>query len=292
VVGRVVRDDTGEAVAFAHVFVPPDGGGAFDLVRGPRNTESTAWRGTFSDGDGRFRIDRVAPGRHAVFARAEGLAASRGVPVMLEAGQTSAELRLEAGATVRGVVRSGGKPVAGARVAPASLDGKQPARTAISQEDGVFVLEEVPRGEIRFTARPYDVLSPSTFLVSQPVHEGVVIEVEPLATIAGLVLRGGKPVAGANIYLNGPNAHELAEVRAGADGRFEARGLRPGQWTLFASNDREGAFGRAPPVQLARGATAEVTIELAFSAAIAGRVVDQTGAPVADVSVSIVPTCG
>lgn len=279
IVGRVVRDDTGEPVPRAHVFLP----------RGPWGVESTAWRGTFTDRDGRFRIDRVAPGRHLVFARAEGMVGSlRGTPVTVEAGQTTEdlEIRLEAGSVLRGVVLERGAPVAGARVAATAVDGLRSARTAVSQKDGTFALEEVPRGDVRFTAWPHDVVAPTSFRVERGEHEDIVIEVEALGSIVGRVVRGRRPVAGARVQIHGPNERELAPIRTDADGRFEARGLHPGPWALFGESERDGRFGRAPEtVQVTRGATEEVTIDLAYGAAIAGVVVDQDGAPVPGVAV-------
>jgi len=124
------------------------------------------------------------------------------------------------------------------------------------------------------------------FRVTQSLHEGVEIEVEPRGSIIGHVVRGNRPVPGANIDIRGPNDNELDEVRADANGRFEARGLRAGPWVLFASDEAQGAFGRAPEtIQLARGQTAEVTIDVAYAASIAGRVVDQNGNAVPGVTV-------
>ncbi|MEO8699110.1 MAG: sigma-70 family RNA polymerase sigma factor [Kofleriaceae bacterium] len=274
IVGRVIRDDTGEPVASAHVFVP--GGRALQL-------ETTAWRGTFSDAQGRFRLDRVAPGRHLVQARAEGMVAStRGTPVIVAAGETTPEIeiRLEAGSRIQGVVREGSTPVAGARVATTAVA----SRTAVSQDDGSFVLDEVPRGELGFKAPPFDVISPKSLVVSEPEH-AVVIEVEQLGGIIGRVVRGKDPVAGTHVYIRGPNDFDLGTIRSDATGRFEARGLRPGPWTVGAADERVGSFGFADTVQLGRGETKEITVELAYSASIAGRVVDQNGAPVAGVSV-------
>jgi RNA polymerase sigma factor (sigma-70 family) len=276
IVGRVVRDDNRAPVAQAYVFLPP----------GPRGLQTTASRGTFTDGTGRFKIDRVAPGPHLVFARADGMAESRGTPVAVEAGQTTAEIeiRLETASTIRGVVVDHEhKPVVGARVATAAVDGGH-ASVAVSQEDGSFALTEVPRGTVRFTAFPYDVVTPQTFLANQPVHEGVVIEVASLGTIVGHVTHATKPVPGASISIQGPNDRELEPIHADADGRFEARGLRSGPWTLYASNDHEGSFGGPSTVHVSNGETAEVTIDITYSAAISGRVVDQNGEPVPGVT--------
>lgn len=277
VVGRVIRDDNGDPIVNAYVFVPP----------GPPGSDSAPLRGTFTDGSGHFRLDRMTAGRHLVFARAEGMSESpQATPAVVGVGQTSVEIeiRLEVGAVIRGTVVDGGRrPIAGALVA--ATDPRVVA-TAVSQEDGSFVLTGVPRNEIRFTARPYDVVKPTTLQVSQAKHDGVILEVEPLATIIGHVMRGKQPVPGANIDLRGPNDRELRPISADGSGRFEARGLRPGPWSVYAEDTRIGAFGGVPEtVQLGRGETKEVTIDITFAASIAGRVIDQNGSAVAGVTV-------
>jgi RNA polymerase sigma factor (sigma-70 family) len=277
IVGRVVDGETGEPVAHAYVLVP----------RGPPGSETTAQRATFSDEAGKFKIAGVAPGPHTVLAEAAGYVATQGgVPVTIDAGQTSIELviRLEHGSTIRGVVHKDDKPVAGAHVSVAADDAwRQPI--AVSQTDGSFVLTNVPHGSIRFTAHPYDVTSPETFMVSQPEHEGVVLEVKELGAIVGRVTRDQKPVPGAHMYINGPNERDLSPVIADSDGHYEVHGLRPGPWTVGASSESHGAFGTEPKaVQVQLGKTTEVNIDLAFAASIAGKVVDQTGAPVAGVA--------
>ena len=277
IVGRVIREDTQQPVAQAYVYVPA----------GPFDVERTGWRATFTDAAGRFRIDRLAPGNHRVFARADGLANSvYGVPVSVEAGQTSAEveIRLEAGSTIRGRVVDGDKAVSGARVAAGH-------RTAMSQDDGSFVLTGVTRGEVTLSASPYEVVKPKSLQVSQPLHDNVVLEVEPLGMITGLVVRGRDPVPGAAVYLKGPNTYELDPVHTDAQGRFVARGLRAGPWDVAAGSQTLGAFGGADQiVKLARGQTVDVTIDMKFAASISGRVVDQNGAPVPGMTVAFIHT--
>jgi RNA polymerase sigma factor (sigma-70 family) len=277
IVGRVVRDDTREPVAQAYVYVPA----------GPEGVQRTGWRATFTDANGMFRLDRLAPGRHLVFARADGLAnAVHGVPVSIEAGQTSAEIeiRLEVGAMLRGTVVDDGKGVPGLRVAAGG-------RTAFSQDDGSFVLTGVPYGDVKPTAMPYDVVRPTSIHVSAPLHDGVVLEVKPLGSIIGRVVRGRDPIPGAAVYLKGPNSQELDPVVTDLDGRFAARGLRAGPWDVAAGSQRLGAFGTVPEiVQLARGQTVEVTVDMGYAASISGRVIDQNGAPVPNVTVAFIHT--
>ena len=281
IVGRVIRDDNGSAIPNAYVFVPP----------GTPGSDSTPLRGTFGDASGRFRLDRMTAGRHLVFARAEGMSDSlQGTPALVGVGQTSIEieLRLEAGSLIRGtVIDRDGRPIAGARVAALDPLRTGPVATAVSQDDGSFVLSGVPRSELRFTAQPYDVVKPTTFRVSAPTHEGVTLEVESLGTIIGHVIRNKQPVPGANIFLDGPNDRELQQVHADAAGRFEAHGLQPGPWSVAAEDTSIGAFGSAvpDPVHLGRGETKEVTIDVKYAASIAGRVVDQYGNAVPGVSV-------
>jgi RNA polymerase sigma factor (sigma-70 family) len=277
VVGRVIREDTGKPVANAHVRLGP----------GQRGFERTASRAAFSGSDGRFRISGVAPGPHVLVAVADRLATARETPIVVEAGQTTEEidLVLETRSTVRGRVIDGGKPVAGAVVAARTGDAGRQSADAVSQEDGSFVLDRVPRGQVRFVARPYQVVRPETFEIVRPEHDDVTIEVDPLGVIAGRVLRRGRPVDAARIELRGPNSAEVEPVRTGLDGRFEARGLGPGEWRVIGSSERDGAFSPAQEVHLERGQRAEVTIDLSYGAAISGVVVDQDGAPVPAVSV-------
>ncbi|HUS29510.1 MAG TPA: sigma-70 family RNA polymerase sigma factor [Kofleriaceae bacterium] len=277
--GRVVDAETGQPVPHAYVFVP----------RGAPGSETTAQRATFSDDAGKFKLDRVAPGPHVVFAEGAGyVSSSRGVPVTIDAGQTSAEIviRLDHGSTIRGVVRKDEKPVAGAHVSFVGTDDVWRRPIALSQSDGSFVLTSVPRGTIQFTALPYDVTTPETFLVSLPEHDGVVLDVKERGAIVGHVTRDTKPVPGAHLFINGPNERELPPVIADADGHYEVHGLRAGPWTVAASSERDGAFGTEPKaVDVRLGKTSEVNIDLAFAASISGKVVDQTGAPVPGVAV-------
>ncbi|HUQ05854.1 MAG TPA: sigma-70 family RNA polymerase sigma factor [Kofleriaceae bacterium] len=279
VVGRVIREDTREPVAHAAVA----------LVSGQWGVERTAARGAVTGSDGTFRITNVAPGPHFLDAIADNLATARETPIIVEAGQTSepVELVLETRSVVRGTVVEDGKPVAGATITARVGDTRRPSADAVSQSDGTFVLDRVPRGTVRFFARPYDVEKPTTFTVSKPEHDGVVLSVKPLGAIVGTVLRNGKPATGALIELQGMSSQELGPIVSDGDGRFAARGLRPGKWVAFASSDRQGAFGRAKEdIELAAGETKEVTIDMPYGAAISGRVVDQDGAPVPNVSVA------
>jgi RNA polymerase sigma factor (sigma-70 family) len=282
VIGRVIREDSGEPVAQAHVSLTP----------GEWGVERTAPRASFSGTDGRFRIAGVAPGRHIVRAIGDRLATARETPIAVEAGQTTDEIELvlETRSSVRGVVVDGGKPVAGAVVSVRTNDPSRESADAVSQPDGSFVLDRVPRGEVRFSARPYEVVSPRAFQVERAMHDRVTIEVSSLGAIVGRVLHRDRPVDGAPIEIHGPNSHEVGPIRSGADGRFEARGLRHGRWIVYGSSEPEGAFGRAPDVQLERGKTAEVTIDLAYGASISGVVVDQDGKPVPAVSVEFLHT--
>lgn len=280
IVGHVIRGDNGAPIPNAYVFVPP----------GAPGTDSTPLHGTFSDASGHFQLDRMTAGRHLVFARADGMSDSlQPTPTLIGVGQTSVdiEIRLEVGSLIRGtVVDHEQRPIGGARVVAFDPLRAAPVANAVSQDDGSFVLTGVPRTELRFTAQPYDVVKPTSFRVSRATHEGVVLEVEPLGTIIGHVVRNKQPLPGANIHLRGPNDRELQPILADGSGRFEARGLRPGPWTVAAEDTRIGAFGSAPEtVQLGRGETKEVTVDVSFAASIAGRVVDQNGSSVAGVTV-------
>ena len=120
--------------------------------------------------------------------------------------------------------------------------------------------------------------------------------VKGTAAIIGRVtnLETGGPLRRAVIRITSPALPSSTSVSTNPDGRYEARDLPPGEYSLKA--ERGGyltlAFGqRRPgeqgkPLRLAEGQTARaIDFALPRMGVISGRVVDETGEPIAKVSI-------
>ena len=269
--GRIVRASDGAAVEGAVVS-------AWTRDWGPdRQAESWA----VSDANGRFELSGLAPGTYAVWAAARGLKGKS--DVVVEAGQSRNDLvvSLTAYGRVVGKVVQAGKPVAGAAIVAIRGLPYMRSLTAVSQDDGSFELEEVPPGEVSFTAHPYEVKSPARLLVAETGDTRVVLEVGGLAAIRGHVRFRGQPARAAVV-----RAGQLQAI-SDDDGAYALEGLAAGEYALSAHAPALGAFGSTVHVALARGEQREgVDLDLPHAATIAGTLVDQRGAPVPDAVVT------
>lgn len=283
IVGRVVRADDGRPVADASVR----------SVSGQIGHHVGAPAAAVTDGNGRFTLSALAPGRHRLFAFATGLAMSEPLELTVRATGTTPEIVLHLGAATRlsGVVTDGRDPVAGARVyvqravpvgGPTSIDGAD----AVTQSDGSFVLESVPRGVAAFRVSRWNLVSPKSLLVDRPIVDGVRIVVSALGSIAGHILRQGKPAANVFVGLNTVTLEPVA-VFSDADGSYALRGLRAGKYMVDAQDQAHGFGALSPEIVLGPGEQRTgVDLECTFAGAISGVVVEDNGRPAAGVWVN------
>ncbi len=215
-----------------------------------------------------------------VTAAARGLTAAVRVALVPGSNQDVA-LAMRATGIARGHVMHAGAPVAGVEIAVDHADAS--ADTAISQPDGSFVLDGVPLGEVTLVTWPDRVTSRATTIVAGD-HNHVELEVEPLASVAGTVLRHGNPISFARVCISTAQSRNTC-ANSDAAGRYALLGLDAGAHTLFADDDDAGAFVANVPVTLAAAEHRALDVDLAFGARIAGVVVDSHGAPVAGVLV-------
>jgi uncharacterized GH25 family protein len=105
-----------------------------------------------TDGDGRYRLEGIAPGTRSVQAEHKSYRrATKELEVRL--GENSVDLRLEGGVEVRGrVVDEGGTPVASARVSLRAGPRSWNQPDALSGADGSFSLDGVADGTYRVVA--------------------------------------------------------------------------------------------------------------------------------------------
>lgn len=275
VAGHVVRAGDRAAVSDALVELEPDLG----------STASTLHVRT--DAEGRFHFEGAAPGRHEVSASADHLATVQPVIVIAEVGSANEQVTcvVEPVSTVEGTVvdRASRAPLSGVaielkRTTAGSLPLSAPPLETTSRNDGSFTLDHVPSGNYTASAMTAR-MRPDKLKVSVVVDRsdvaGVVVELDRGASITGRVLHAGKPVDGADVSTDGANAV------SDADGRFVLSGLEPGNHAIYAESQREGAFTRGPTVSVAKGEQRDgVELALDLNGSIAGRVIDQDGAPV------------
>ena len=270
--GRVVRADDGKPVAGAWVRSLPD--------EAPSQRVAAA-TGTTSDAQGRFALTGLAPGRHRLIAGTDGLASTELVEVNVEAGHGTdgVLLRVHISSRVAGVVTDGRDPIAGATV---RLADRWLGTSAVTQPDGSFTLDSVPRGNNAFTVTPYAVEEPKTLLADRPDVSGVRIRVSALGAISGRVTRGGKPVVGAEVNNMGSEPTVLTD----GNGMYQLRGLHPAHYQVSAADVSAGAFGTAPDFKLGPGEQRTgVDIDIKYGGTISGTVVEADGKPAAGVYV-------
>jgi len=247
--------------------------------------ERRAPRAALTGADGKARITGLTPGSYFVRARARGMASEGAVEVVAEVGSTpDVVVRLVDTARISGRVVRGKEPIAGATVQAARTSPVQRSSPAVSQQDGSFVLDDVPVGELVLTASPYEVTSPTTFHAEARAYEDVELRVEQLGKIYGVVTRLGKPVAGAEVCCV-TTANGRRPATTGDDGSYELLGVAAGPQELLAGYF-DDAFVLPTKLTLGRGEIRRLDFELDQAGTITGTVVDKEGKPVPGVFVS------
>jgi protocatechuate 3,4-dioxygenase beta subunit len=240
-----------------------------------------------SNRDGSFEIE-VGAGTFILQASVPGFAVGQSEALTVAAGERreGVTIDLEPGGTIEGVVflAGSGLPVEGARVQAVEANRKEnwwnPGReaSALSGQDGSFVLEGVTPGtvEVRAEHPEYAAGSAPGIAVRSRGKTQVRIELRAGGTVRGLVERGGKPMAGTQVYLQyRSGAGPQKSAVTAADGTFEIKGLLPGEYTATASAmGRRGAgWQMTEGVSVVEGQTVELRFsETGAAIRLSGRV--------------------
>lgn len=303
VTGRVIDETTKAGVADATVYLS-NANDAHTMIAAPGRE-----RGIFAvtDKGGAFRLAN-APRQGIVTLTAEAKGYANGLlqnqPIKPD-GQNEFTLELAAGRPIAGVVvDADGKPIGGVQITASGLSAKTPqTATTNSQSDGTFQFECLREG-------PYQLLTRSTQyneVKTPPVMTGDLEVKVVLAQRAFAKLRvlGANKVALKSYSLslkrhfpNNPlgigNVPEFADRRinpsdypAEFNGDWAViRGLPTGDF-VFQIQDNAHAKTLSPAFHVAENEPpAEVEVVLTLGGVIYGRVVDDSGAPVAGATVS------
>ncbi|HWO19602.1 MAG TPA: carboxypeptidase regulatory-like domain-containing protein [Kofleriaceae bacterium] len=255
--------------------------------------------GAQTDEQGRFRISRVAPGRHVVIARSErGYGRTEG-STLVGLGQhvDGVTVKLFPAARVEGKIVIATTQAACEDGSASLSDPAKPGRAVTTRrgEDGMVWANGVRPGTYDVTVRCDGYRERERYepvAVAGKDVTGLVWEVEPGATVRGRVLtKSGEPVDGAWVSARkvGGASREKRSFDSDtseAEGRYEIVGLRPGSYELEVDSPRgvtpEGSF----KVDIAAGATVERDLVLEDGGTIRGTIVDAEGRPVAAVEAS------
>ena len=269
----LVVDDRGEPVSGARVTVSRDG------------EALPPWE-VRTDEEGRFEVDTLHPGEHAVRVSSpgHGSIARSGV----SPGGRELRITMERVGSVAGrVVDPEGEPRAGATVVIAG-SGLWPARRTETDEEGRFRWPDVPPGVYELRAHAGD-------LVAEP-RRGLEVEPDTRAFVTftlthGQTLTGSvidtdteEPIDGAQITV----AAEALDVAPRAatsdpDGRFAVRGLRPLVHRVSA-----WAEGYVPVTALEHAPGEPLVIRMVPGGTLVGVVLDEDRQPVEGATIEVI----
>jgi protocatechuate 3,4-dioxygenase beta subunit len=252
------------------------------------------------EGDGRFVLFAVPPGRYAVAASSQirGIGAGVEQEVVVDDDSSSIEVKLEfSDSTLRGRVADGDDhPV----VADVRVVRERDGVTLFSvhtERDGGYRLAP-PMGEkfhLLVTAPGFAEQRSGSFDADQAPDEPLEHVLEPEARLVIAVRDdAGGPVAGALVELRDAADRSATtgaphwQGRSGADGVATATRLPAGAWSVTA---RHASWPDSPPVvaDVEWGETRSVAMTLTRVGQAALRVTDPDGAPKADVVVTLAP---
>jgi hypothetical protein len=242
-----------------------------------------------SDDGGRFRFDRLSPGRYTLGASLRDQSSAPVEAALTGEESQEVQLVLSEGAVVRGLVT--GLPdvqLAGVNVSAQGRDYFATARTAAG---GGFELAGVPEGTLTLSARAGDYLSgsrtASTTVTIGPGQAEVAAEIvfEQGFRVDGRVSRGGRPVTDAMVSaMPEGGSRRSASARTDEAGGFVLEGLDEGRYTIMANSLSGGA-----PIRRTVDISGDTTVDLeAPPARLAGTVVEaESGRPLGDVGIRI-----
>jgi protocatechuate 3,4-dioxygenase beta subunit len=277
--GRVT-DERGGPVVGATVTLWPGGERVqafFDGARA-RGVEQTAT----TKADGTFRFEAASAEGNRLRVEAPAFATLERQPV--RAGAVARPLTLAVGQVLKGSVTLPDRKTK-AKGALVRFEGRtQTTRWVETRADGSFLLDGAPREPGTVVADAGD-RGRATAVLAAGAAEPLQIALAPVATLGGRVVdaESARPLAGVRLVARGEGS--VFETRSLADGRYLFRGLGPRRYRLSAEDDRFVPWTRS--VNVAAGQAETQDVPLARAAVLAGRVVNEDGAPIEGARVTL-----
>jgi protocatechuate 3,4-dioxygenase beta subunit len=263
---------------------------------GPEDHQPAA----FSDTNGFFAVEDLAIGEKVDLTVEMNSFATARLPGIEAPTSRPLAVRMERASSVRGqVVDASGRAVAGAElsiqvnITTGSMSVSSTGGSATSDENGLFVIENVDAGELQLSARAdgYRVAELKSLTVEPGKDlEDVRITMEPGAAVAGRVTDpSGRPVPSAHLMVMEKTRTGFAGgfsnfARTDGEGRYRLEGVAPGPRSITVRHEEYEPVTKELEVQLGGN-----SLDFAFSggAEISGRVIDEAGAPIAGAHVSV-----
>lgn len=223
----------------------------------------------------------IGAGEYQVRASADGYQPVV-VPVQVKPGETAITITMTKGTVISGrVIDEYGRAAPGVSVLVTPTGD-----SIIADAEGRFVAPVPSPGLYELHAHHSD-WGGGDLKVQAP-KEGVELQLEPRAGAEITVSANGRRVEGASVTLFHAKGNFRSDRTSGADGVVLMRGLPPDTYTLVATHPDYLPSDRQP-LSLRDGDLVRINAELKAGAKIVGQVVDTVGAPIAGVTIAVVP---
>jgi protocatechuate 3,4-dioxygenase beta subunit len=251
-------------------------------------------RTIFTDADGRFVFERVAPGKWnlstGAFENGSTGLTKNGIVVGSE-GVVTVELAHAAGqGTLVGQVLVGGQPAVGATVN--ASDARGAGSTTTTDEQGRFECVGLAAGRVQVYVETKDgqIIQRSARIPSDGLKAEITISVGRGALVGRVVNAEGLPITNAWVTaerLEEGRSDAVASRSVGTDGTFEMKGLDAGSYHLrlwaggYAQTTTEAfALGEGESKDLG-------SVRMQRGGDVSGRVTDDEGRPVENATISL-----
>ena len=290
--GSVLDARDGSPVANAAIRVDAASGG---LVGSATNLGTAT-----TDGDGRFLVDGLEPGRLIVQVK-HGDYAPEKVETILKEDEPTEEMtiRLGQGGTLRGTVRDEfGRPSPDRSIGVIEGGGFVPGDALVrTNEAGEYRVERVSPGSYRVVLYPDP--SGNAMNIQQKsatiqAAEETVVDFDNEARIAfdGLLTRGGQPIGEVTVMMVPADAGGMLQTRTASvdlSGRFEVGLSRAGAYNVIVQDLKQGLGALVGQARIVVPDEPTVSQEIVLqSGTIVGTVFNASGEPIEGCLVSAV----